>query len=39
VVNVIDDLTATVNGVGGVEYHGNPAVHPNLNGVGSIRKA
>lgn len=39
VVNVIDDLSATVNGVGGVEYHGNPAVHPNLNGVGSIRKA
>lgn len=39
VVNVTDDLTATVNGVGGVEYHGNPNVHPNLNGVGDIRRA
>ncbi|HEY9707732.1 MAG TPA: DUF2807 domain-containing protein, partial [Oculatellaceae cyanobacterium] len=38
VVNVSDQLDATVSGVGSVEYIGSPQVRESVRGVGSVKK-
>lgn len=38
VVNVTDTLDVTIDGVGSVEYIGDPTVTQELNGLGSVRK-
>jgi hypothetical protein len=38
VVQVSDSLDVTINGLGNVEYIGNPTVTEEINGVGSVRQ-
>jgi hypothetical protein len=38
VVNVSDELYATVSGTGSVQYKGDPTVHQNVSGIGRVSK-
>ncbi|MFO7722707.1 MAG: head GIN domain-containing protein [Bacteroidales bacterium] len=38
-ITAIDSLDATINGAGLIEYHGNPVINQDINGVGKIRPA
>ncbi len=38
IVNVCDVLDAKVNGIGSVEYIGDPTVNQDVSGVGAVRK-
>lgn len=38
-ISCSDTLIATVDGIGGITYKGNPNVTPNVDGMGSLKKA
>ncbi|WP_299461191.1 head GIN domain-containing protein [uncultured Microscilla sp.] len=38
-VNVTQELNATISGSGNINYKGNPAIHRDISGVGSVTKA